>query len=88
MQPFVKRSKSLAVFLCFALLMSGCATLKPDEYAQFGYKGEPEVQEGRRVLIIDWLGNIFGVFSKLSFGTGKWTAIISAKKQKMRWRNI
>lgn len=57
--------KTLAILLSFSLLFSGCATLKTDEYAQYGYKGQPEVKEGQRVLPIDWLGNFFGVFSKL-----------------------
>jgi len=57
--------KALAILLSLSLLLSGCSTLKTDEYAQFGYKGQPEAKEGQRVLPIDWLGNFFGAFSKL-----------------------
>lgn len=57
--------KAAAIFLCLSLTMAGCSTLKPEEYASFGYKGLPETKEGRRVLPVDWLGNFFGAFSKL-----------------------
>jgi len=72
MEPSVKpmgnkkrAHQAIAVFLCLSLGMAGCAVLKTDEYAQFGYKGQAETKEGQRVLPIDWLGNFFGAFSKL-----------------------
>lgn len=57
--------KQTAVFLVISLCFSGCATLKPGEMEEFGYKGAPIVREGKPVKPIDWLGNLFGVFSKL-----------------------
>ncbi len=63
----IKRSKSLSVLILasFIFSSSGCAMLKPDQYERHGYHGTAQVKEGRRVLPIDWLGNLFGVFEKL-----------------------
>ncbi len=59
--------KLISLFLVFAILFSffGCATLKQNEFEKFGYKGDAVVQEGARILPIDWLGNFFGAISKL-----------------------
>lgn len=53
------------VFVCFAASASGCATLKPEEYAMSSYQGSPEVKEGKRILPVDWLGNLVGLLDKL-----------------------
>jgi hypothetical protein len=57
--------KAAALLLCLSLAFSGCTRLKPDQYTEFGYKGQAEVKEGKKVLVIDWIGNIFGALSKL-----------------------
>lgn len=59
------RFTALMLCLTIAVSTSGCARLQPNEYAEHGYKGTAVVQEGRKVLIVDWLGNFFGAFSKL-----------------------
>lgn len=61
----MKKKKYLAVFLALAVALSGCTTLRQDQYAEFGYKGEPVVEEGMRIIPLDWLGNLLGVFSKI-----------------------
>ncbi|HTL48292.1 MAG TPA: hypothetical protein VL688_09585 [Verrucomicrobiae bacterium] len=67
MDSFRRFLKPAALILCltFCVSASGCARLKPNEYAEYGYKGEATVKEGKRILILDWLGNIVGAFSKL-----------------------
>jgi hypothetical protein len=57
--------RMLAIFLCFSLLSGGCTTLKKEDYAQFGYKGQAATEEGKKVWLVDGLGNFFGAFSKL-----------------------
>lgn len=59
--------RCICLFLCLCVLVSGsgCTTLKPNEYEEFGYKGTPVVKEGIRIAPIDWLGNLFGIFDKL-----------------------
>jgi hypothetical protein len=60
------RATALLVCLSFtSLSISGCAMLRPDEYPEHGYKGEAVVKEGIRVIPVDWLGNLFGILSKL-----------------------
>jgi hypothetical protein len=60
-------SKPLSVFLLICLLStgSGCTRLQKSEHAQYGYHGTAEVQEGKRIVPLDIIGNIFGVLSKL-----------------------
>lgn len=57
--------KLISVLVMIAFMTTGCAVLKPEQYDEFGYKGEPVVREGARVLPIDWIGNVFGAFAKL-----------------------
>lgn len=64
-QSFPLKQTALVLCLMFSLSASGCARLKPHEYERYAYKGESVVKEGYRVLPVDWLGNLFGVFSKL-----------------------
>lgn len=66
MNPKVQKS-SAVLMLCFFLSFSlgGCSTLKHEEYAEFGYKGEAVVNEGARIVPVDWIGNVFGAISKL-----------------------
>jgi hypothetical protein len=55
---------ALATLICFSV--SGCARLKPAEYPTYGFQGgEPYIKEGKRILVVDWIGNFFGVFGKL-----------------------
>ncbi len=66
----MKASKSvryvaLFLLLSFSLSASGCSTLKPNDYEQYGYHGTSAVQKGKRILPVDIIGNIFGVFEKL-----------------------
>ncbi len=56
---------SLAVVVLFLITTSGCAMLKPDQYEQYGYHGTAQVKVGHRVVPIDWIGNLFGIFEKL-----------------------
>lgn len=53
------------VLVGFLVSSSGCATLKPDEYATRGYTGTPEVKKGKNILALDILGNIFSLLPKL-----------------------
>ena len=64
---FFQIKKAAALGLCFAFLLSssGCASLKPEEFAVHGYHGTSTMKEGREILVLDWLGNIFGAFEKL-----------------------
>lgn len=39
--------------------------LKEHQYDEFGYKGTADIKEGKRILILDWIGNLFGAFTKL-----------------------
>ena len=56
---------SLTVLICFLITSTGCARLKPEEYATYGYHGAVSYTEGERILPVDILGNIFGALSKL-----------------------
>lgn len=62
--PFNK-AVALALGLTFSLQITGCARLKPAEYETYGYKGEAAVKEGKKIVVLDWLGNIFGFLPKL-----------------------
>ena len=55
----------ISLVLSVLILSSGCSTLRPDQYARYGYKGDPIVKEGRPILLVDWIGNLFGALSKL-----------------------
>lgn len=60
-------SPSLSLWMALLLVFSstGCARLQPSEYAVHGYQGEASFTEGKRILPVDILGNIFGALSKL-----------------------
>ena len=62
-----RRMKPAALVLClvFAVTVSGCARLQPGEYAEHGYHGQTVTKEGKRIVPLDWLGNIFGALGKL-----------------------
>ena len=64
-KKFVKKIFSWIVLICLTVSVSGCTTLKQNEYDEFGYHGEAIVQEGARILPVDWLGNFFGAIYKL-----------------------
>jgi len=60
---------SIVLIICFSVSVSGCVTLKPREFDQFGYQGEAMVKKGSRMAIVDWMGNLLGGLEKLVLWT-------------------